>query len=201
MIRNIIFDMGNVLIRFEPYLFMERLGVPPEERELLNREVFRSVEWVQLDHGTITEAEAVARMCGRVPETLHDAVAKLVSHWDRPILPVEGMEELARELKRKGYGVYLLSNASRRQHEYWPRIPASPYFDGTLISADAGLLKPDPAIYRLLCETFSLLPEECCFIDDSPPNVEAARCCGWQGVVFHGDVTILRRELHAAGIL
>ena len=200
MIRNIIFDMGNVLIRFEPYLFMERLGVPEADRTLMWQEVFNSMEWAQLDHGTLTEAQALERICVRLPERLHDAAEKLVMHWDRPIIEVEGMCELAAELKELGYPLYLLSNASVRQHEYWPRISASRYFDGTLISADVKLLKPDHAIYRLLCVTFSLDPAECFFIDDNPYNMEGAHCCGIAGTVFRGEISRLRRELNAAGI-
>lgn len=200
MIRNIIFDMGNVLLRFEPELFMDRLGVAPEDKEALRREVFGSMEWAQLDHGTLTEAEALKRMCRRLPERLRDAATKLVMHWDRPILEVEGMRELVAELKGMGYGVYLLSNASTRQHDYWPRVPASRYFDGTLISADVKLLKPHAEIYRLLCETFSLKPEECFFIDDNAYNIEGAYCCGIDGAIFHNDVPALRRALNDAGV-
>ncbi|MBQ9648516.1 MAG: HAD family phosphatase [Oscillospiraceae bacterium] len=200
MIRNIIFDMGNVLLRFEPELFMERLGVAPEDRPLLWREIYHSREWVQMDHGTLLEADAAQIIAARVPERLRGAVEKLVTQWDRPLLEVEGMRELAAELKSMGYKLYLLSNAGKRQHDYWPRLPVSQYFDGKLISADVRLLKPDYAIYRLLCERFSLEPAECFFIDDNPPNIEAAYCCGIDGAVFHNDVAVLRRDLNKAGI-
>ena len=200
MIRNIIFDMGNVLLRFEPELFMERLGVAPEDRPLLWREIYHSREWVQMDHGTLLEADAAQIIAARVPERLRGAVEKLVTQWDRPLLEVEGMRELAAELKSMGYKLYLLSNAGKRQHDYWPRLPVSQYFDGKLISADVRLLKPDYAIYRLLCARFSLEPAECFFIDDNPPNIEAAYCCGIDGAVFHNDVAVLRRDLNKAGI-
>ncbi len=200
MIRNIVFDMGGVLIRFDPPHFIQRLGITGEDAALLHREVFRTVEWVKLDRGTITEEEAVARMCVRVPSRLHDAVEKLVTMWDRPILPFEGMAELIGELKAAGYGIYLLSNAFARQHEYWPRVPGSEYFDDTLISADVKLIKPDHAIYRMMLEKFGLRGEECVFIDDLPANIEAAVDCGLSGVVFHGDAAILRRDLRRLGI-
>lgn len=200
MIRNIVFDMGGVLIRFDPPYFISRLGITGEDAALLNREVFRTVEWVKLDRGTITEEEAVARMCRRLPAHLHEAAGKLVAMWDRPILPFEGMAELIAELKAKGYGIYLLSNAFTRQHEYWPRVPGNEYFDGTLISADVKLIKPDHAIYRLLFEKFSLKPEECVFIDDLPANIEAAVDSGMNGVVFHGDAGVLRGDLRRAGV-
>lgn len=200
MIKNIVFDMGNVLLRFEPELFIARLGVAEEDRVLLLREVFRSLEWARMDRGSMTEAQAAESICQRLPERLHAAVHSLTDQWDRPILPVEGSYELVEELKGLGYGLYLLSNASYRQHDYWPLIPGSRFFDGTLISADVKLVKPQPEIYRLLFERFSLRPEECFFVDDSPMNVEGAFFCGMPGAVFNGSVPLLRQALRQAGV-
>lgn len=200
MIRNILFDMGNVLIRFDRDYFITRLGITGEDKLLLMREVFLSVEWVQMDHGTIREPEALERIRTRLPQRLHDAAGKLVAMWDRPILPIDGMESLVRELKEKDYALYLLSNASVRQHEYWPRVPGWDLFDGKVISADEKVMKPDTAYFHIALERFGMKPEECFFVDDSPPNVEAALCCGIAGAVFHGDDKLLRRQLRAAGV-
>lgn len=200
MIKNIVFDMGNVIIRFDPELFMVRLGLAEEDRKLLKRELFVSLEWSRMDRGSLTDEEAAEIVCRRVPERLHDTVRRLVGMWDRPILPVEGMYELVEELRGMGYGIYLLSNASFRQHDYWPRVPASKFFDGTLISADVKLVKPQPEIYRLLCDKFSLVPEECVFIDDSTSNAEGAYFCGINALVFHGDAHEMRLKLNELGV-
>lgn len=201
MIKNIIFDMGNVLIRFDGAYFIRRLDVAAEDVALLRREVFRSLEWARMDRGTMTEAEAKESVCRRLPARLHDAAEKLICMWDRPILEIPGMYELVEELKGMGYGIYLLSNASVRQHEYWPRVPASRFFDGTLISADEKLVKPQPEIFRLALDRFGLKAEECFFIDDSPANIEGAFCCGIPGAVFHDDAARLRRDLRQAGVM
>lgn len=200
MIRNIVFDMGQVLLRFDRDYFITRLGIDGADKELLMREVFLSLEWARMDRGSMTDAEAAESVCKRLPEHLHDAASKLVQMWDRPILPIPGMLELVRELKEKGYGIYLLSNASCRQHDYWPRVEASRYFDGKLISADEKVVKPQPEIYRLLLERFGLKAEECFFIDDSPANIEGAFYCGIPGAVFYGDALRLRQDLRAAGV-
>ncbi len=200
MIKNIIFDMGNVLLRFDRNAFLDAVGVQGEDRKLLLNNVYVTLEWARMDRGSMTEAEAAQSMCLRLPERLHEKVHLLVDNWDRPIIPVEGMAQLVKELKEAGYRIYLLSNASVRQHEYWPRIPGSEYFDGTLISADEKLVKPQPEIYRLLFDRFSLKAEECFFIDDSPANIEGAFYCGMPGAIFCDGVTALRRDLRAAGI-
>ena len=200
MIKNILFDMGNVLIYFDRNLFMDRLGLEEADKKLLTRELFLSLEWVRMDRGSLVEPQAVESICRRLPERLHDAAEKLVSHWDEPLIPVPGMYELIRELKSAGYGIYLLSNASLRQHEYWPRIEASQFFDGTLISADEGLMKPQPEIYRLILERFGLKAEESFFIDDLPSNIEGAFYCNMPGAVFYNDVAKLRQDLRNAGV-
>lgn len=200
MIKNILFDMGNVLIHFDRKVFLDRLDICEEDKQRLLREVFLSVEWVQMDRGTLAEPEAEVRMCRRLPAHLHDAVHSLVSLWDEPMLPVEGMAELLEELKAKGYGIYLLSNASIRQHVYWPKIPGWQFFDGKLISADENVMKPHPDFYRTALSRFQLDPEECFFIDDVPANIEGALYCGIPGAVFHKDVPLLRSQLRAAGV-
>ena len=200
MIRNILFDMGNVLLRFDRQIFLNRLDVTEEDKQLLLKEVFLSEEWVSMDAGILREETAEPIMCARLPERLHEAVHQLVSCWDQPILQMEGMYDLIRELKEAGYGIYLLSNASVRQHDYWPRVPGSEFFDGTLISADEKVMKPQPEIYRLCMQRFGLQPEECFFIDDVRANIDGAAACKIAGTVFCGDVARLRDSLRQAGI-
>ena len=192
--------MGNVLLWFDRERFLDAVGAEGEDRKTLMNNVYLSVEWARMDRGSMTEAEAAASMCTHVPERLHEKVHLLVDQWDRPIYPVEGMAQLVRDLKTAGYGIYLLSNASYRQHEYWPRVPGSECFDGTLISADVRLVKPGREIYDLLCSKFSLRPEECAFIDDSAANIEGAEVAGMHGIVFHGEADEAREKLRALGV-
>ena len=91
--------MGNVLVRFDPELFMDRYSLTGEDRKLIRNEVFRSVEWTMLDRGVIDEEIAEQRILPRLPERLHDAARGLIEKWDDPIVPVEGMMELLQALK------------------------------------------------------------------------------------------------------
>ena len=199
MIRNIVFDMGGVLIHYNPARFIDLLALEGGDRDLLMREVFSTVEWVQMDRGTRTEEEASAAMKKKLPPRLHGAADRLVYWWELELRPMEGMEGLLRELKELGFPIYLLSNASLRQPGYFDKIPGSQYFDGKIVSAFYKLLKPQPEIFRLLTEKFGLKLEECFFVDDLPGNVEGAVNAGLSGAVFHG-VEDLRRKLRAAGV-
>lgn len=201
MIRNIVFDMGNVLIHWKPERFVEREGIPEEDRPLLLKEVFSSVEWIQLDRGSISPEDGIAAMCRRLPERLHAPARELtLGWWRRNLLPVEGMADLVRELKGLGYGIYLLSNAKIDLPLYFGRIPGSESFDGRVVSADWKLLKPQPEIYRVLFREYGLRAEECFFIDDLNINIEGARFVGMDGAIFDGDLSHLRRDLNAAGV-
>lgn len=201
-IDTIVFDMGQVLIHWAPDVLLKNYDLTPEEKNTLKLELFGNVEWVQLDHGTITWDEAVDRICRRLPEKLHVPVEQSVKNWwNRTLVPMEGMEDLVKELKEAGYSIYLLSNAGITLRDYFPRIPGSQYFDGLLVSAEEKLLKPQHEIYYRLYERFGLDPETCFFIDDSPANIEGALCTGMRGIVFRGDVNRLRRELKELHIL
>ena len=200
-IRNIVFDMGNVMIRFDPVAFIDRENVTdPDDRRLILNELFLSVEWAQMDSGILTEETAEPLIMRRFPERLRPVVRNLLYNWAIPRAEMEGMPELAAELKETGYGIYLLSNASAAQHRYWPLVPASRLFDGKMISCDVKVVKPMWEIYHLFTDRFGLDPEECLFVDDAPCNVAAAIACGWKGIVFHGGAEELRGKMREMGV-
>ena len=201
MIRNVVFDMGNVLLKFSPDYFMTREGVlDPEDRKLMRNEMFLSVEWAQMDLGVLTEDTAEPLIMARLPEHLRGKASKLLHSWAKDRETVPGMDEIVRRLKAAGYGLYLLSNASVAQPDYWNRLEMSRLFDGTMVSAFVGTVKPGPEIYRLFIQKFSLREDECVFIDDSHANVAAAVNQGWKGIVFHGEAEEAERKLKELGL-
>lgn len=198
MIESILFDMVGVLMRFDTEGYYRIHGIAPAERAIIQREVFRSLEWSMLDRGTISEEDAAAAVCERMPERLHAAARDFVYRRNRAILPVPGMVELLADLKDAGFRLYLLSNTSVAYHRFRSEIPGINYFDGTLISADVSLVKPDPEIFRLACRRFEIIPSESAFIDDTPINAEAAHHVGMRALVFNDDVDDLRIRLNSA---
>ena len=200
MIKNVVFDMGGVLIRFDAEHYTARFVPDPADYELMRRELFRSIEWVWMDRGTITDDEVVAAVCARLPERLHQAVRDILDNWHQDIPPLDGVYDLVKELKGKGYRIYLLSNTCTRFHEFRKNIPALEFFDGEFVSCDFHFVKPEPGIYLRFLEYFHLRPEECVFIDDDPRNIEGAVRCGMGGVIYHGAPAHLRLRLRELGV-
>ena len=188
MIRNIVFDMGGVLMVYDPKRFIVRAGITDaSDQALLLKEIYHHPDWKRMDYGDLNEEEMCERAKERLPARLHGVVWELIGRWDVPVIAVAGMERLLEELKRSGYHLYLLSNASLRQPVYFQKVPGQQYFEGKVISSLEKCLKPDHRIYEILLERFHLKAEECLFIDDMPVNVEAAIELGMRGYHFDGD--------------
>jgi len=192
MIKNVVFDMGNVLVTYDPTYFLK--DYPEEEKTLFLKEIYLSEAWKMLDRGELSEEELIRLVCSRI-DARHHADARKLIRWYDLSAPIDGMEQLVRQLKEHGYAVYLLSNTSKAFYGFSKNIPALAYFDGRFISADHGILKPDREIFRLFCSKFALNAAESVFIDDAPANVEAAAAEGFSGIVFAGDAAKLANAL------
>ncbi|MCI8722702.1 MAG: HAD family phosphatase [Ruminococcus sp.] len=195
MIKNIIFDMGNVLLRYDPEVCLNRFVKREEDRALIRRELFEGPEWVQGDLGHITDEQRFDGVSRRVPQKLHTELRQCVEQWHMCMEPVHGAKEFCAYAKEQGYRLYVLSNASSSFYQYFPRFAPFEYFDGLVVSCDIHIVKPDIRIYRYLLETYGLAPEECFFIDDMAANVEGARKAGISGAVFGGDFEEIRKKL------
>ena len=199
-LQHIVFDMGGVLMTFDAMFFAQQYTTCDEDAQLLARAYFLRTEWALLDSGTITPATMVRIAEASLPERLHPALHACAASWQHHSQPLTATNELAARLKQRGFTLYLLSNASSELHKYFHRIPGSECFMGKIVSADVKLLKPMHEIYERLYSDFDLKPEECWFVDDSPTNVECARCTGMGGSVFYNDAKRFRRELIEQGL-
>lgn len=186
MIKNIVFDMGKVLVDYEGDRVCRYYSEDVAEQKAVSAAVFNSQEWLLLDMGLISEEEALKRMQARL-DTVHakEMAAFCLAHWhEYNMWPIKEMGELVVELKEKGYGIYLCSNASLRLLECYQMIPGIEQFDGMLFSAEVKCMKPQKEMYTHLFQRFQLKPEECFFIDDLPMNIEGAKACGMDGYCF-----------------
>ncbi len=184
MIRNIIFDIGNVLTDFRWKAFLEDKGFDEKTVERIAKASVQTPLWNEIDRGVWDLEELMQAFIARDPEIepqlrrAYDNVAGMVTKRDYAIPWI-------RELKAKGYGVYYLSNFSEKAYaDCADALDFMPYMDGGILSYQEKIIKPDSEIYRLLLSRYSLKAEESVFLDDTAANVEAARAVGLYGIRF-----------------
>ena len=195
MIKNIVFDMGNVLVGWTPMAFALRAAGNEEDAKVLHAALFEPREWGMADAGLLSREELLRLALERTPGRLRETMRKLEADWPLWMRSIEGAEDFVRHCKDAGMKIYMLSNAGDQFPAVLENRPFYPLFDGFMVSAHEKLAKPDPRIYRRLCERFDLKPEECFFIDDIEANILGAASIGMQGIVFDGDYTKARKAL------
>lgn len=189
MIKNIIFDIGNVLVHFRPLEIMKQLGMNEDAVRAVAQVTVQSPLWQELDRGVIPEETVIAMMKQNAPEPYKDDVQRFFDIGS-PLL-VKSFDYSAdwlKSLKEKGYGIYLLSNYPVKFFEMHSKncFTFMPYINGKIVSGYVKLIKPDEQIYRLLLSQYSLTAEECVFIDDVKENIEGAENVGIHGILFTG---------------
>lgn len=187
MIRNLIFDMGNVILSWTPDSIMDDMHIDdPQERSVLKRDVFGSADWVFLDWGKLTGSEAELLFRKRTPKEYWPHIHHALDWFDM-IRPIPGMADLLKRKKEEGYNLFLLSNAPDYVYENTHLIPSLQYMDGIVISGHERMIKPMPEIYQCILKRYDLQAEECLFIDDLPINCAGAIAQGMNALVFHGN--------------
>ena len=200
-IKNIVFDMGMVLMDFSMDRIIDPYFKDPEDKKLVYDVVWESGEWTTLDKGTISEDEALASWVSKVPERMKEPLRQMFAHWHETMFPVEGMAELIKELKSNGYKCYLLSNTSVRFPVYKDSVESLSLLDGHFISAFHYLLKPDRRIYEKMLDTFGLDGEESFFVDDNKENVKSAASVGMRGFAFENfNIAALKEAMRKENI-
>jgi|LSQX01.3.fsa_nt_gb putative hydrolase of the HAD superfamily len=183
MIKNIVFDMGGVLIDFNPKMTV-RQHFSKEYQDIVLKNVFGNKAWSDMDKGILDAKEALPSILSALPEEIRDAVAPMVMDFYPWMPPFEEGEKLVKQVKDRGFNCYLLSNATPKFYDYVHKIPVMALLDGIFISADYKMLKPDTEIYLKFLEVFSLKASECFFIDDMKANILGAKKAGIDGFVF-----------------
>jgi 2-haloacid dehalogenase len=195
-VKAVVFDLGGVLIDWDPrYLYRKLLADEAAVEEFLA--TICTPEWnVEQDRGR-PFAEGVAELVERHPAH-ESAIAAYFDRWEEMLGgEIGGTVELLTELRAAGMPLYALTNWSVETFAIArERFELLSWFDGVVVSGEEEMIKPDPAIFRLLLDRFGLAPEATFYVDDSEPNVVAARALGLDAVRFTGPEQ-LRRELAA----
>lgn len=184
MIKNVIFDIGNVLMQFTWRKYIHTLFLDEETIKHVNGAIWHSGLWNELDRGVMLEEDIFHEMRNRDPKYKNEVIFALqgvAGCFNK----VDYAIPWIKEVKKSGRGVYFLSNYSPFAQRCNPEcLDFLPYMDGGIFSCDVKHIKPDKAIYKELCNTYHLKPEECIFIDDNEANVKAAIEFGMRAIQF-----------------
>ncbi len=185
MIKNIVFDIGGVLIDFNPLIFLTKEYGEQKGRELTQL-IFKDPCWQDLDKGTLSFEEAIEFFSAKRPEYREDIKRALsIPFIEGYFSEKTDTVELYRELKRNGYNIYLLSNFSKEGFDHVRTIYTFlEECHGMVVSAYIKMIKPEPEIYRYLLDTFNLDPDETLFMDDLQVNIQGAIDAGIHGICF-----------------
>lgn len=184
MVKNVIFDLGGVVIEWNSDRILEAYYADPDVRAIMKQQMFQHPDWLELDRGTMHESELLARLGVRTGRPaaelsgLFDAVRESLHAKPDTVALLE-------KLYARGVPLYCLSNISsdifkylRERHSFWG------VFRGIVISGDLKMIKPEPEIFHFLLQRYGLAAAETVFVDDNAPNIEAARALGIQTVWF-----------------
>ena len=184
MIRNIVFDIGNVLAAFRWKEYTEELGFEGEAAERQARATTLDPLWREVDRGVMSLDDIITAMIAKDPEIEAD-IRLFFEDRRRLVMEYDYSRGWLEELKARGYLIYLLSNYSQDHFGYISRnFNFFGLEDGRVISFEEKLLKPDSRIYEVLLNRYGLKAEECVFLDDTPANIEGAVKIGMKGIVF-----------------
>ena len=201
MINNFIFDLGNVLVDYNPMRCILGYTHNISDANYIASEVFASPEWVELDRGTLSYEEALERWTSRIPERLRDDVRTIVNNFHKHLPEKKEMTEIVKRLKASGKKVYILSNVSERFPLIVEGLEVMDIIDGYVASYQEKTFKPSPEIYSIILGRYSLKPEESIFIDDNADNVLTAKKFGMAGYIFDGDAAKLEATFVKHGFL
>lgn len=198
--KNIVFDMGNVLIEWNPQNIVARFTDDTDKIDKISKALFEIPEWGKLDEGTITEEEVLEIAKSKLPAEYYDDLEEVFDNWHYCLTIVSETNTLVKTLHTKGYGVYLLSNACKRFPIFKRDIHSLKYMDGIMVSYQEKCCKPSKEIYQKFFERFDLVPEECIFIDDLADNCQGARDAGMEAYQYDGHFEELVGYLNSKGI-
>lgn len=197
---NIVFDLGGVVFNWQPEVIIKNTFEDSDSRDVVRREIFQHADWIELDRGTLTLAQAIDRGAARTGLSRQD-IERLLNAVPRFLTPIEATIELIRDLSNTTNRLFVLSNMHlasiaylERHHEIWD------LFDGVVISSRIKMVKPEPRIYEHLLTRYQLEAAETIFIDDTEENLVAASAKGIQTIRFF-DSGQCKQALARAGCM
>ncbi len=197
MIRNVIFDVGKVLVEWEPVEAMRRLGMDENTARAVADATVNTPDWDESDRGLLSPEELLSRFIGKAPD-YEKEIRLFWEHIDTAIYQFDYVKEWMRRLKNNGYRLYILSNYGEwTYHHTQEALSFLADVDGAMFSYQVKQIKPEPEIYQSLLKKFDLKPSECVFLDDREENIRGAKEQGIAGILFtsYEDALVRLKEL------
>ena len=191
MIDTLIFDLGNVLIKWEPRLLFRKIFHDEKEMEYFLTEIC-SPDWNEQQDAGRSLQDATDVLLAKYPE-YSDQIKAYYGRWTEMLGgAIEGTVEILKEYKAMDtYRIYALTNWSA---ETWPtaveKFDFLQLFEGILVSGQEKLKKPDPRIYQMILDRYGITPERSLFIDDSLRNIKGAQALGIHGIHFESPAQL-----------
>lgn len=184
MIKNVILDVGKVLVEWEPEAAFQKLGFDADTARIVGEATVLSPDWNELDRSALSDEEMLAKFIAIAPANECE-IRKLWDNIGLAIYQYDYAKSWIQRMRQNGYRVYILSNYARWTYEKTQEaLSFLEDVDGALFSFQVQQIKPEPEIYRSLLKRFKLKPAECIFIDDRQENIDAALAQGICGVRF-----------------
>lgn len=166
MIKNIIFDLGGVVIKYDQRKIINTFTNNDDEIKYIFDEIFHSNEWKLMDLGLITKEEVIQNINSRNNNKYKELTEKFLNEWYKTQVINQDVVNIAKKLKENEYNIYVLSNMATTTYEYYKNNDFFKLCNGIVISAHEHIKKPDEKIFNILLDRYSLKAEECLFIDD-----------------------------------
>ncbi len=192
MIKNLIFDMGNVLLGYRYHQMLLDFGLQEEKIEPIADLIFSDDSWNKFDAGLLSVEDMHNIYKDKCPDDYH-IIARFFDECEKMIVHRPAVWERVDELFEKGYYIYILSNYSKYMyHKHTSSIPFLDKVHGAVISYQVNVTKPHQDIYFHLINNYKLIPEECVFFDDRPENIATAIALGMEGRIVESEEQLLR---------
>ena len=184
MIKNLVFDFGNVLIEWNSAKILAAF-VKEEDRKRVKAAIFDSGLWAQTDTGQLTLEAAIQAAQTLLDSSYSATVEAIFTHWYETVDVYHQLQEKIFEWAQLGYGIYILSTTSEIFYavENADLLPMTKVLTGKILSYEVGFAKPDKSIYQKLLTQYALHANQCVFIDDLQINLDAAKSLGFETIL------------------
>ena len=191
--KNLVFDMGNVLIEWNSEKILQAITDDRKLQNLLRKEVFETGLWVQTDEGVKTREEMIEIVTAKIGEEYRNEITQLSRYWYKYVDVYTKVQDRIIELSKNGYNIYILSNTAYTFYDLVKEgyIPAASIAKGIVLSCEEKVLKPNEKIYNILLERYNLDPHDAMFFDDLSENIWGAARCGINGFVVENERELL----------